>query len=116
MFAFLWPQTANPALLVPLGANPPWNQPQVTPLALSRSPTFLPVAMATGLVVVWLASEQASKAGSGSPKTVPRPALLGGLTAPGAATGCPVLGLTAKLAPVWPEIRLSAPGVDGPNV
>ncbi len=27
-----------------------------------------------------------------------------------------VLGLTAKLPPVWPEIRLSAPGVDGPKV
>ena len=31
-------------------------------------------------------------------------------------TFAPVVGSTAYAAPVWPEIRLSAPGVDGPNV
>ena len=67
MLLCLLPQTAKPAALVPVGANPPWNQPQVTPLALSRSPMFLPVATPSGLVVVWLASEQSSYAGSRSP-------------------------------------------------
>ncbi len=61
------PQTGKPAALVAVGAKPPWNQPQLTPLALSRSPMFLPVATASGLVEVWLESEQPSKAGSGSP-------------------------------------------------
>jgi hypothetical protein len=40
---------------------------QLTFLALSKSPMFLPVATASGLAEVWLASEQSSKAGSGSP-------------------------------------------------
>ena len=54
------PQTAKPAELVPVGAKPPWNQPQVTFLALSRSPMFLPVATPSGLVEAWLPSEQSS--------------------------------------------------------
>ena len=81
--------------MVLVGAKPPWNQPQLMPLALSRSPTFLPVATASGLVEVWLASEQPSKAGSGSPYTVPRPALFSGLTPPGSSTFAPVFGSTA---------------------
>src|ERR1700759_1236639 len=58
------PQTAKPAAFVPVGAKPPWNQPQLTFLALSRSPMFLPVATASGLVAVWLESEQWSEAGA----------------------------------------------------
>ena len=44
------------------------------------------------------------------------PALFSGLTLPGSFTLAPVFGSTAKALPVCPEIRLSAPGVDGPNV
>ncbi len=76
---------------------------------------FLPVITPTGLVEVWLASEQSSNAGSRSPKMVPRPLLFGGLTLLGSATGWPVLGLTAYPSPSLPEITLSAPGVDGPK-
>ena len=36
------PQVALP-FTVAVGLKPPWKKPQVTPLALSRSPTFLPV-------------------------------------------------------------------------
>ena len=61
------PQTSKPPALVPVGAKPPWNQPQVTCLAFSRSPMFLPVMTPTGLLEVWLESEQSSKAGSMSP-------------------------------------------------
>ncbi len=60
MFLCAEPQTAKPPELAAVGANPPWNQPHVTPRALSRSPMFVPVAMATGLVLVWLPSEQSS--------------------------------------------------------
>src|SRR5258705_531152 len=110
------PQTAKPAALVEVGLNPPWNQPQLTFLALSRSPMFLRGGGAGGLVGVWLAPEQSSWGGWGSPYTVPRPALFSGLTPPGSSPLAPVLGSTGKAPPVWPEIRLSAPGVDGPNV
>ena len=37
----LWMAAAAVAKLV--GRNPPWNQPQEIPAALSRSPTFCPV-------------------------------------------------------------------------
>ena len=36
-------QTTVPLAVVDVGLKPPWNQPQVMLLALSRSPTFLPV-------------------------------------------------------------------------
>src|SRR5579859_265564 len=96
MLACLLPQTARPPE-VPVGVNPPWNQPQLTPLELSRSPTFLPVATASGkdVAVRALPSEQSSKAGSGSPYTVPKPALFRSLTPPGSGTLAPVTGLIA---------------------
>ena len=50
------PQTA-PLLSVEVGAKPPWNQPQVTWLAFSRSPMFWPVSLPSAPVVVWLLSE-----------------------------------------------------------
>ena len=49
--------TGVPCAVRDVGAKPPWNQPQVIPLALSRSPTFLPAATPSGLVVAWLPSE-----------------------------------------------------------
>ena len=65
MLACLAPQTAYLVVedAAVVGVNPPWNQPQVTPLALSRSPTFLPVSSPSALVLVWLLSEQSSNAG-----------------------------------------------------
>ena len=60
MLLWVAPHTGNPALFVLVGANPPWNQPQVTCRALSRSPMFLPVITPSGLVEVWLESEQPS--------------------------------------------------------
>jgi hypothetical protein len=53
------PQTA-PLALVDVGVKPPWNQPQLTCWAFSRSPMFLPLNAASALVVVWLLSEQVS--------------------------------------------------------
>ena len=42
------PHTAKPAAFVPVGANPPWNQPQVMFPALSRLPMFGPVETPNG--------------------------------------------------------------------
>src|SRR4051812_38360160 len=93
MFWWLEPQIALPAEVTAVGRKPPWNQPQVTPLSLSRSPTFLPD-------IVALPEPQSSSAGSGSP-TIDESWM------PPAAAG---------LAPcVVPAMRLSAPGVEGPN-
>src|SRR2546428_506000 len=77
--------------------KPPWNQPQVTPFAFSRSPMFL--SFGSTVVVTSLVS-QISPAGCGSPITVPF-----------AVTA----GLVVAKPCVCPEMRLSAPGVDGPN-
>jgi hypothetical protein len=76
---------------------------------------FGPLIMPRLLVEVWLLSEQSSKAGSGSLTTVPTPLGSGDWTTDGSLTGLPVLQFTAWMPWVWPEIRLSAPGVDGPK-
>src|SRR5262249_54027333 len=115
MLLWVVPHTGNPAALVLVGANPPWNQPQVMCRAFSRSPMFLPVTTARGLVEVWLEGEQPLKAGSGCPSSLPRPLLFSVLTPPGSGTLAPVVGSTANASPVLPEMTLSAPGVDGPN-
>jgi hypothetical protein len=79
-------------------AKPPWNQPHVVPLALSRSPIFL---FFGSVDVVVSRVSHLSPVGCGSPMTV-------------------VLAVTAGLVVVkpWvcPATRLSAPGVEGPNV
>jgi hypothetical protein len=78
-------------------SNPPWNQPQVTPCSFSRSP-MLRLLESTEAVLSRVS--QASPVGWGSPITVPfevTPELV-------CANPC-----------VCPLIRLSAPGVDGPN-
>ncbi len=111
------PQTAwvpVPAYAV-VGRKPPWNQPQVTPRAFSRSPTFLPVRAARLFDDVRFLLEQSSYAGSGSLITVPTPFASGETTAYESLTVAPVFGSTACTPWVWPEIRLSAPGVDGPK-
>ena len=75
-------------------------------------------AAARVLVDVWSLSAQSSKAGSGSLITVPTPWLSGeaSVYVPGAGTWAPVFESTSVKPWVWPEIRLSAPGVEGPNV
>src|SRR5260370_35545984 len=80
-------------------AKPPWNQPQVTPFAFSRSPMFL-LLESTEVEVSRVS--HLSPVGCGSPMTL---ALAAGTAFPSAANPC-----------VLPESRLRAPGVDGPNV
>src|SRR6185312_17426787 len=112
MFWCVLPQTAPP-LLVEVGAKPPWNQPQVTCCAFSRSPTFWPLITPSAPVVVWFVSEQVSKYGSTSPFIEPSWMALDvagwlGLVAQA--------GVRANAPAVSPDITLSAPGVDGPKV
>src|SRR5437764_14984824 len=98
------PQIAYPvelAAAVVVGRKPPWNQPQVTPLAFRRSPTLRPVSAtrpAFGL-------EQSSSCGSGSPTTVPATT----------AASSPSLSSAGSAPCVLPATRFRAPGVDGPN-
>src|SRR5690349_4565606 len=55
-----------------VGANPPWNQPQVRPLSLSRSPTFLPlIRTVLAVAVPPRSAPQSSRNGSGSEMTDP---------------------------------------------
>src|ERR671937_2234783 len=77
--------------------KPPSNQPHVTPLAFSRSPTFL-LFGSTDLDVSRVS--QMSPAGCGSPIIVPF-----------AVTA----GLVCAKPCVCPETRLIAPGLDGPK-
>src|ERR1700722_15492128 len=108
------PQIGRPSVNVE-GVKPPWNQPQVSPLLLSRLPMFGPVIWAVtppgasapepgsgvddnGV----LAFEHWSKYGSAAPFIFP--ATTFGLVPPSA---------TAPF--VWPLTTLIAPGVDGPN-
>src|SRR2546425_10654998 len=85
-------------------------------LAFSSSPTFLPDT------VIWLTfwnlgfdATQSSSNGRGSPITAPVVAALA--TLPSALAGLP-FGLVGNKVPgkVFPETKLSAPGVDGPKV
>ena len=110
MLAWLAPQTGVPPEVVLVGAKPPWNQPQLTPLALSRSPTFRPLILTRGVAVVGAAVvERVGVAVDGA-----GPLASGEPTAPGSGTTCPA-AFSGVAPPVWPETRLSAPGVDGPN-
>ena len=86
------------------------------PLVFSRSPTFLPDT------VIWLTvwnlefdATQSSSNGRGSPITAPVVAALAML--PDALAGLPFGRFGDKVAgKVFPATKLSAPGVDGPNV
>src|ERR1700755_312380 len=110
MFWWVDPQVALTVPSTAVGLKPPWNQPHVTPRALIRSPMFLLVFCRPTVVE----PEQSSNAGSGSAMIVPLATLL----------PCEVSGVSWEpfglgpgvIAPcVSPEIRFSAPGVDGPN-
>ena len=83
-----------------VGLNPPWKNPQLMFLALSRSPTLRPVIITLSRVV------QSSKNGCGSL-----------MTAPAMESAPNGVERSAGIAPpVWPAIRFSAPGDEGPNV
>src|SRR6267378_7065165 len=86
-------------------ANPPMNEPQVTPARFSRSPTFCPD------IVIWVrfGFEHTSPAGSGSPTTAPLVAALA--IFPPAPR--PFVIVASK---VLPATRFRRPGVDGPKV
>ena len=111
-----------------VGVKPPSNQPHVFPAALSKSPMFLPVKYTV------LVEAQSSNAGSASPIIVP----LRMSVSPTNNVGMPVGAAQSRprsithtmsvqlwlssdpggttTPPVCPEIRLIAPGVEGPNV
>src|SRR3954470_7673644 len=108
------PHTAYP-LAVPVGLKPPWNQPHVTRRSLSRSPTLRPCIAARLSLLVWFLPEQSSHAGSGSLIIVPMPLASGEATAYASVVGSCVTGVSACTPCVLPEIRLMAPGEDGPN-
>src|SRR5215469_2461676 len=95
--AVLAPHTALPLLFTEVGRKPPWNQPQLTPLAFRRSPMFRPLTV----TLFGFGEEQSSNAGFGSPMITPF------TTPPGTDRGVAPL--------VRPAMRLSAPGVEGPN-
>src|SRR5215469_15467251 len=99
------PVEACAQLARPLGrANPPMNEPQVTPAAFSRSPIFWPD------MVIWvrLGLEQMSPDGSGSPITAPVVAALAMF---------PLADRLLVMVPanVVPATRLRSPGVEGPK-
>ena len=97
------PGTASCAIgFVMSRLNPPIKPPQEIPEALSRLPMFCP-----DMVRFVVFDEQTSPFGSASLITVDDPA-------PPATIA--KLAAVVPVAPlVWPEIRFSAPGVDGPN-
>src|SRR5207237_10430048 len=108
------PQTGAPEAVAEVGLNPPWNHPQVTSLAFSRSPTLVP-PIAT-LFRVGLA--QASKKGSGSLTTVSPPCLTAVPDGPGQPVQAtlPTGKSPPQVAPkVLPATTSKAPGVEGPK-
>src|SRR5512135_1955667 len=92
--------------LVTVRSKPPMNEPQLTPLALSRSPMFLPPSWTVA------PTEHTSPVGSRSPTSVPVPSW---------PTG-PLLATTLDEVPdrvagqVLPATRFNTPGVEGPKV
>src|SRR5580658_5333854 len=92
--------------------KPPWNQPQVMPLAFNRSPTFLPLVISTvpwPVLVPPASAPQSSSAGSVSLVSVDD-----GLVVPITPNPENVSAICAKL--VLPETRLMAPTDDGPYI
>src|ERR1700689_5661992 len=107
---------AWPLALKPVGAKPPWNQPQVMFLALSRLPTFVPTIET--LVVVWswgFVSTHSSPAGRGSPITGPVSELLAILPDGLAAAPFGLVGNRVAGA-VVPPGRLGGPAGGGPHM
>src|SRR5262249_33414499 len=95
-----------PFELVIVRSNPPWNHPHVTPAAFRRSPMFLLLDVKKKLS----RDVQTSPDGCPSPMALP-PAM--SPAAAGRLWGPPVPDTAPK---VLPAIRLSAPGMEGPNV
>src|SRR5215467_482072 len=115
------PGTAAPGTPdVVAGLKPPWNHPQVTPCSLSKSPTFRPLNVmnvrgAAGAAGDGSVQSSNSGEGRGSPVTEPTPVASIAVTLPPALPVRPERS-GASIAPwVCPEIRLTAPGVEGPN-
>src|SRR5437016_14431151 len=107
-------QTGAPVAVREVGLKPPWNQPQVTFPALSRSPTFWPPIET--LFLVGLA--QASNRGSGSLITVSEPCFCAGPDGAGQPVhaALPAGKSPPQVAPkVLPATTSKAPGVDGPK-
>ena len=115
MLVCVAPHTARlPPLDGVVGPKPPWNQPHVMPLALSRSPMLRPVALTRWLTPC---AEQSSSKGCGSPIIEPTPETgSGSMSAPAGGTGAPVVESTSMKPWVLPDTRLIAPGVDGPKL
>src|SRR6266851_2675478 len=86
-------------------ANPPINEPHVTPALFSRSPTFCPDMM----ICARFGLEQTSPEGSGSPITAPAVA---------APAIFPLGDFPFMIVPsnVLPATRFSNPGVEGPKI
>src|SRR5271156_1420052 len=107
---------AWPLALKPVGAKPPWNQPQVMFFALSKSPTFGP-RIETMVVVCnpGFVSTHSSPAGRGSPITGPVVEPLAILPAALAVAPLGLVGNRVAVA-VVPAIMLSAPTEEGPNI
>src|ERR1700720_4205976 len=99
------PEAMTPLALVLVmeRLKPPWKKPQEMPAAFNRSPMFLPDMLKYEVV-----EEQTSLAGSASLMSV-KPPWPSGMTVPVVPTW-----LMTPL--VWPEMRLMAPGVEGPKV
>src|SRR5262245_14369252 len=92
-----------------VGVKPPWNQPQETPFAESRSPTFLFVAS----MPIFSVPLQSSYQGSGSPITAlaVTPFSVVVTTSPAATAFASAF---RSAPPVMPDTTSIAPGVDGP--
>ena len=90
--------------LVRFRLNPPANHPQVTPAVLSRSPMFFPPISALNRV----GDEHTSSSGSASLTSVSPP-----FPSPTTSELGPFADAITPF--VRPEIRLIAPGVDGPK-
>src|SRR5262249_31619823 len=96
-------QLVVPFAFFTFNANPPINEPQLTPPSFNKSPMFLPA------ICTWfrVGAEHTSPMGSGSPTTVNDP------LPPSVSLPVPVLTCDNPL--VCPATRFNNPGVDGPK-
>src|SRR5882672_9047295 len=112
------PQAREPSGFFPVSAKPPLNQPQVTDFLLRRSPMFSPDIVTRVLFAVPRTGvrRQLSKPGRGSPMRAPelRPPAIAPAGLPGVV---PLAAKGSMLAPpVLPEMRLTAPTLEGPKL
>ncbi len=97
-------QPVEPSAFVIVRSKPPEKKPHEMFAAVRRSPMFWPPIVPCAPVE----GEQTSPIGSASLIIVSEP------LPPSVSSPVPFNVSTTPL--VWPEIRFSAPGVDGPNV